>query len=83
MYNNLSSINLYFRYFGTDRTNSYKYFFGVCTLASNLDRIKALNMPYGMVQETQNDETKKFYGIWQYTNSTIIQGSRYFLREIL
>lgn len=76
MYNNLSSINLYFRYFGTDRTNSYKYFFGVCTLASNLDRIKALNMPYGMVQETQNDETKKFYGIGQYTNSTIIQGSR-------
>lgn len=83
MYNNLSSINLYFRYFSTDQTKSYKYFFGVCTLASNLDRIKALNMPYGMVQETQNDETKKFYGIGQYTNSTIIQGSRYFLREIL
>ncbi|XP_034339021.1 cation-dependent mannose-6-phosphate receptor-like [Crassostrea angulata] len=70
-------------YFGTDRTNSYKYFFGVCTLASNLDRIKALNMPYGMVQETQNDETKKFYGIGQYTNSTIIQGRDWVILEYL
>lgn len=49
MYNNLLFINLYFRYFGIDRINFYKYFFGVCILVLNLDRIKVLNMFYGMV----------------------------------
>lgn len=71
-------------YLSADSAKTYTYYFGVCTLASSMERIKALNKPYGMVQETQNDDkTKVFYGIGQYTNSTIIQGSDWVILEYL
>lgn len=70
-------------YFSTDNSKTYNYFFGVCTLASNLDRIKALNKPYGMVQQTLNEKPERFFGIGQYTNSTIIQGNDWVILEYL
>lgn len=70
-------------YSSKDRTQTYNYYFGVCTLASTLDRIKGLNQPYGMVQEAQDDKNKEFYGIGKYTNCTVIQGNDWLILEYL